>query len=443
MIWESTNFKYSRYLIYFLFGIAALYFNSTVDRSDFTSLIICYSGLFVLYGSLIYFYSNFEISTRELIAAAVIIRLMLAFTIPNLSDDYFRFIWDGTLPQLQINPFAFTPDELAGKMGNSATAKFLDTSVYPYINSTSYYSIYPPVCQWIFQCAGILSGYNIQLHVTLLKLFLIAFETGSILIIIQLLHHYQVPKYKAALYAFNPLVIMELCGNLHMEAAMIFFLLTAIYLLVTNRFYLAAIFWGLAVAVKLWPLMFLPVLFKKFSISRVLGFSVVVLITAIVVFAPHFYPGFLNNYFESFNLYFQKFEFNASFYYVFKWITGHHENSNHIIQQLMPILTITLIFFIVILKNINANYPALFLIIFSGYLFFGTTIHPWYITPLIAFSIFTTFRFPVLWSILICFTYVTYATIPYKENFTIVAIEYILICVLLLFEMYKKRIAVK
>jgi uncharacterized membrane protein len=63
------------------------------------------------------------------------------------------------------------------------------------------------------------------------------------------------------IYALNPLVIIELTGNLHFEAVMIFFTLLSVWLLVTNKWILASLALTLAISAKLLPIIFLPLLF--------------------------------------------------------------------------------------------------------------------------------------------------------------------------------------
>jgi hypothetical protein len=58
------------------------------------------------------------------------------------------------------------------------------------------------------------------------------------------------------------------------------------------------------------------------------------------------------------------------------------------------------------------------------YILWATTVHPWYITPVIALSVFSTFRFPIVWSFLVFLTYAGYDQIGFNENLWITAIEY-------------------
>jgi hypothetical protein len=57
----------------------------------------------------------------------------------------------------------------------------------------------------------------------------------------------------------------------------------------------------------------------------------------------------------------------------------------------------------------------------------STTVHPWYITPLVALAVFSDYKFPIVWSILIIFSYAGYSETGYTENLWLVFTEYLLV----------------
>jgi hypothetical protein len=69
------------------------------------------------------------------------------------------------------------------------------------------------------------------------------------------------------------------------------------------------------------------------------------------------------------------------------------------------------------------------------YLLFATTVHPWYITPLVLISCFINLRYALIWSVLIPLTYFSYTTIPYKENLWLVGLEYTVVFGFLIWEL--------
>ena len=78
---------------------------------------------------------------------------------------------------------------------------------------------------------------------------------------------------------------------------------------------------------------------------------------------------------------------------------------------------------------------------FFIYLILSSTLHPWYVLPLLAFSLFTNYSFPLIWSLMIFFSYVFY---QYIDNTVwqvrvVSSIEYALVVGLFIWEMIKKK----
>jgi hypothetical protein len=61
------------------------------------------------------------------------------------------------------------------------------------------------------------------------------------------------------------------------------------------------------------------------------------------------------------------------------------------------------------------------------YYFMSSTVHPWYVVFLLGISIFTNYRFPLVWSFAVILSYYAYSNPDYKESLPLLAIEYILV----------------
>ena len=110
-----------------------------------------------------------------------------------------------------------------------------------------------------------------MLNQIILKLFIFLFEVGSVLLIPKILQQLRLSSHLQLLYTLNPLVILELTGNLHFEAVMIFFLLLAIYFINKQQLTFSAIAFGFAIGAKLWPIMLMPLLFKKLGVKQTIN----------------------------------------------------------------------------------------------------------------------------------------------------------------------------
>ncbi|MBC7777776.1 MAG: hypothetical protein H7246_20245, partial [Phycisphaerae bacterium] len=77
-----------------------------VQRSDFHTFIAAYTAFFGLYVWVVFYQQKHFSSpqTRLLLGLGIGLRVLLLFSIPNLSDDYARFLWDGHLTVAGIHP---------------------------------------------------------------------------------------------------------------------------------------------------------------------------------------------------------------------------------------------------------------------------------------------------------------------------------------------------
>jgi len=438
------------------FLLLTWYLGFKIERSQFFYLITHYTFFFLLYLA-VYHYSSDKKTILWYTGVGISLRFLLIFAFPNLSDDVYRFIWDGRLIANGINPFDHLPTYYIEKGVNIPG---ITSTLYEQLNSPNYFTIYPPVNQFIFATAAYLTPNTITGSSIIMKSFLFLMEVGSLYLIFQLLKYFQLPLKNILLYALNPLIIFEIMGNIHFEGAMIFFLLLSVWLIaVRQRLVGSAVAMALAIASKLLPLIFLPFFilrlakkpivpttnlpilhwFQRIDWARNLLFFGTLGLSLLLLFLPLFSGSFLANFGASLNLYFQKFEFNGSISYLLRWI-GYLDKGYNVIQYIGPRLSILAFLSILYLmfREQNPNWNNLFkqlLFAICAYLFLSMTVHPWYVALPIVCCLFTSFRFPILWSGLIFLTYINYNYVVYQENLWMVAIEYILIGIFVVYEM--------
>ena len=423
-----------RFVVYVLFATLFLLINYSTQRTDFIQLISLYCCAFGLY-VIIYKYWNTDVLINEGKWLGIAIRFSILFSMPNLTDDFYRFIWDGHLSINHINPYAYTPDMVKAQNYLGADNMVLNDSLYQSLNSRPYFTIYPPISQFLFSVSAHLSGGHLLLNQIILKLFIFLFEVGSVILIHKILHQLRLSSHLQLLYTLNPLVILELTGNLHFEAVMIFFLLLAIYFINKQQLTFSAIAFGFAIGAKLWPIMLMPLLLKKLGFKQTIFYSTISGLVSVVVLFPMLQQ--YANIFSSLNLYFQQFEFNGSVYYLLRWIINkdEHFETFELMRRLLPVFTVVAISMLSYFYTKDKFIGAL-QIAFSIYCLFATTMHPWYITPLIMLSVFSGYRYAIVWSLLIYFTYITYIDITYPENYFVVVMEYLVVIGFCLFEVF-------
>lgn len=415
-------------------AIAYIILGNFTNRSDFSQLFVLFSFTFASYIWLVRQPISFKIG----LLATVAFRLLLFFDWPALSDDFFRFIWDGSLVVNGLNPYLTLPSQILPEVAHIPN---LNTTLYHQLNSPHYFTVYPPVCQFIFGLSTWISSGNNWVAVVVMRSILFAAELGNIYLMVKLLNNYRKPVNLVFWYGLNPLVIVELTGNLHFEALMLFFTLLSLYLFTQHKTTQAGVALALAIGVKLLPLLFLPFLFLKLNLNKWFSFGAAISLTLLLLFLPFLSAELFYNIGQSLDLYFQKFEFNASIYYVFRWL-GYQAYGYNNIAHFGPLLSVITFLSIMALALISRQAPADKLPVFlmsalTIYFFLATTVHPWYLTTLAAFAVFTPFRFAFLWTWAAVLSYATYQTKAFQENLFLTTLEYGLVWGWLAFEIIK------
>ncbi len=379
--------------------------------------------------------------------AGILFRASLLFSVPALSDDVYRFIWDGRLLAAGLHPFAEVPEYY---MTHHLSIPGIVPELYEKLNSKTTHTVYPPLAQFVFWLSVKLSPGSIYGSILVMKIIIFSFEVGTLVIIKKLLSHFKLPPARILLYALNPLAILELTGNLHFEGVMMFFLLLAIWFLIHHKHFLSAIFYACSICLKLIPLIFLPVLAVKLGGKKGSQYWLITAGMTGLIFLPLLTHDFVTGFSESFGYYFQRFEFNASIYYIIR-AAGYFLFGFNIIHiagwVLAAISTISILTYSYygfrdkVIADVDTRLFIGMLWCILIYFALTTTLHPWYIISLVIISLFTNYRFPLVWSCLIFMTYTGYNTETFDENLQIVALEYIVVTGYLLYEtVWTKRL---
>src|SRR5689334_14687890 len=159
------------------------------------------------------------------IAFAIVFRLSILFAPPYLSDDIYRYVWDGRVQAARINPYRYIP-------AAPELAQLRDDVIYPKINRRDYaHTIYPPIAQVVFLLTTRISESVVWMKVTML-----IFEMVAIWAIAQLLNLLGRPRQLLLLYAWHPAVVWEFAGSGRVDAISICFIaLTFLALLKTCK----------------------------------------------------------------------------------------------------------------------------------------------------------------------------------------------------------------
>jgi hypothetical protein len=430
--------KSKKILLALIFIVMALFYwhiSYKTLNDDFYSFISQYFVLFALFLLLLKIETNF----KQLLTFAILSRIVLLFSIPELSPDFFRFIWDGELLTKGINPYAFLPNELIENKG------FYDSiymsELYENITDLSKgnYSNYPVLNQFIFYIPATFFN-SIYANMIGLKVIILAADLGAIYFLKKSLEYLKQPVEKLWWYALNPFILIEFVGNLHFEGVMIFLLIGAIYFVLVNKWVFGSVLLGLSIQIKLIPLMLLPFFFKYLKWKRSVGFLIIsVSLFTLIGLILWNETTYFDNMMKSIEIYFTTFEFNSSLF----GIVNHYKseemgwNSTYIVGPALSKIATVLILLLAVFRNYKSPVDIFKGMIFALmiYYLFATTVHPWYISMILVLSLFTNYKFGLIWTLLVPLTYSFY-TVPEAALFFRV-FEYVLVFGVLLYEIIK------
>ena len=436
-------------LLVFLCMLFYIVFAYDLDRSDFIKLITLFGALFFIS------YKIIQINQDRfwlLAGIGIIFRLLFIAVLPNLSQDFYRFIWDGRLITQGISPYLFTPENYIEDTSNSfVTIVNQAQELYNGMGSLnrSHFSNYPAINQLCFAIASVFAGKSILGSVMVVRIILILADIGILCIGKKLLVKLHLNPNQIFWYFLNPFIVIELTGNLHFEGVMLFFLIASLYLLHQKKWFISAGLLGISVSVKLIPLLFLPLYYRWFSTDlnkgffKLAGFYFIVLGTVIFTFTPFLSAQFISNFSKTIFLWFQNFEFNASIYYIIRWmgfkIVGW--NMIAIIGKILPLFVILFILLFTFLRKNKSTQQLITSMLFgvSIYFLFSTTIHPWYIATPLLLSVFTKYKFPIIWSLAVILSYNAFGVDGFSENLYLVALEYLTVIGFFIWELIKLR----
>ena len=436
-------------LLVFLCMLFYIVFAYDLDRSDFIKLITLFGALFFIS------YKIIQINQDRfwlLAGIGIIFRLLFIAVLPNLSQDFYRFIWDGRLITQGISPYLFTPENYIEDTSNSfVTIVNQAQELYNGMGSLnrSHFSNYPAINQLCFAIASVFAGKSILGSVMVVRIILILADIGILCIGKKLLVKLHLNPNQIFWYFLNPFIVIELTGNLHFEGVMLFFLIASLYLLHQKKWLGSAGLLGISVSVKLIPLLFLPLYYRWFSTDlnkgffKLAGFYFIVLGTVIFTFTPFLSAQFISNFSKTIFLWFQNFEFNASIYYIIRWmgfkIVGW--NMIAIIGKILPLFVILFILLFTFLRKNKSTQQLITSMLFgvSIYFLFSTTIHPWYIATPLLLSVFTKYKFPIIWSLAVILSYNAFGVDGFSENLYLVALEYFTVIGVFIWELIQLR----
>ena len=344
---------------------------------------------------------------------AVLFRLVLLLTTPTLSDDIYRYLWDGQLLTRGVNPYLYPVDSpaLAG----------YSTAIRTLVNHSWMASPYLPTAQGYF---ALLTGLFSQ-NVFVFQLVAVLLDLSTAWLVMDILIRLKLPAAGVLIYLWHPLLIFEYAQNAHVDALMIFWVILSFWLIVsgvTGSSHPGSLATGsvlsmaAATLTKGLPLLLVPLFFRRWGLKRLFAFGMLIVII-LAFFSLEagwglFGPLDGKGIFGAIRIYLSDWNFNGSLYHWLEVSMSGYSTPGAVPQHvagpqsilLTKLITNSLFLLVIAITGFWAwrnDRPGkhdvitrtrallrLALVPLCAYIIFTPTVHPWYLAVVIPFAPF-------------------------------------------------------
>lgn len=247
-----------------------------------------------------------------ILGGALLFRLTLAPLEPSLSDDIHRYRWDGYVQQVGWNPYAIRPDD-----PRLVALRDADWSAIP---GREIPTIYPPMAELVFRLTWRFLPGPVG--------FKLPFLLADLLVVCMLARWVRSTggrNVQVAIYAWNPLVVVEFAASGHNDAVAVALVLAAL-LIIRRRAAVSTLLVAGAALSKVFPAVLLPLWIRRAGWPRARGWLVALGAVALAAACAWPYRGAWPAYFDVLTYYESRWQNNnASLYALINWFTGSTE----------------------------------------------------------------------------------------------------------------------
>jgi len=391
-------------------GMVSVHLRYGTLRAGHTPETLAWYGLafFVYVAAIIWVERSGRFSWRLVWGAAVLFRLLLLFTQPTLSDDIYRYVWDGYVSNKGVSPYAYAIDDPA--------LDYLDIPERAQANNSWMASPYLPAAQLVFSTLTRI----FPLKAIYFQIAAVLFDLLSAWIIGRLLSLAQLPPRRILLYLWNPLIIVETAHSAHIDAWMVLLTLLALYFTLNGAQaslpanlprrlktfgrivypYIPPFFLALATLTKILPILLLPIFIWRWRWRQTILYfaATIALLLPSGLRAGWGLSGPLDGrgLFGALRIYGSSWNFNSG---LFHWLevfltNAGLEDPNHWAKRIVGILMLGVLAAVFLTSRRFKSSSRLedmrgilrlSAVPFMAYILLTTTVHPWYIYILLAF----------------------------------------------------------
>lgn len=354
----------------------------------------------ILYVTGVFCVEQFRLGASALLiilAGAVLFRVVLLRGSSTLSDDVYRYQWDGRVQRAHLNPYVVFP--------NAEGLEWLQNHEHPEPPGEEIPTLYPPLAEFAYRLIETVPGY---------KRVSTVLDLASAGVLLLLLAATKQPLHQVLAYAWNPTVLISFALSGHFDSLAIVTFLAALLFLITNRQALSMAALALSFLSKLFPALLLLTFLRRVRLAQVGVFAFLVM----AFYVPFLGAGW--HLLDGARDYARDWVNNASLFHVLSFVGG-------------PVAAKWIAGLIVLaamgyLANRQAAPLWTSLVLTGGVLLVSPTAFPWYFTWSIPFLCFYPSPAWLLMSVTSVLGYtpaITYgAGEPLKNSLLMLSLEY-------------------
>jgi rSAM/selenodomain-associated transferase 2 len=300
--------------------------------------------------------------------ALVIILLLglsgrILFFFYPFNNDVYRYVWEGYIQNQGFNPYAHSPDSPA--LVNVAQGDLFP--IWLHINQKYFAAAYPPFSMLLFRFLALINPNPV-----LFKIVMIGFDLGALIVLALIIKRKEMKPSRLLFYAANPLVILFIAGEGHLDAIQIFFICLAVYFMLYRSELFGFLTLGLAALTKYFSIIAIPFLITAKNWKKC-----VTVFIPLILYLPYLDAG--SGLFRSLGAFGTSMHYNDSAFALLRYMFG---DLAYLIGMLVFFICLLLIFLTVHdqLKSIYLAIGCLLLML--------PTLHPWYLILITPFLVF-------------------------------------------------------
>jgi len=307
-----------------------------------------------------------DLDPRKALAAIFILGVAgrLIFIPYPVGGDTYRYVWEGYIQTQGFNPFTHAPDNPV--LTDLARGELF--AIRQQINHPEFSAAYPPFSLLLFRLLA-----SISPDPFFFKIIMTGFDIGVMIVLMLMLNRLGLSPSRLILYAANPLILVYIAGEGHLDVIQVFFLCLALYFIICRKYHVLGFFLlGVAIVTKYFALIALPFLVNAENRKK----SPAVLIP-LILYLPFIDAGAA--IFQSLGVFAANFNYNDSLNFIIRFLFA----DLHLFVTAF-LLTIGLAWVYMFVQDaMRSVYLAL-----GCLLLFLPTLHPWYLVIIVPFLSF-------------------------------------------------------